>query len=340
MEVPLTTINVSRSLSYSLRPKSSFAAYHIHKFFLQKRFKLYGFSKQTHKIESKNYAFSYRNRDEGMGMGMGVWEDSGIVEVIGIGSRKDALLDFCLASNSVSQRLRFWNIVVEENSKARLQQRLLGDDPTKTIVKEPVATESRSKAVILVAGASYGSDLTMVHDIFEAIKLANGFLVTIILKPFRFEGRRRQDEWKVVTKLVESDFCKLCFSANLSTIFTAVIDADVLLEKDLVTLDEALQIANKAVLMALNAVSILTSEHNKTYLDIPRGIMKELGVTDLKKLNLIILTFLEATRRKKLGMGSVMTLKHQSFKPYNYPFIGSSLKMLEKDTIECATTSY
>lgn len=45
-----------------------------------------------------------------------------------------------------------------------------------------------------MAGASYGSDLTMVHDIFEAIKLANGFLVTIILKPFRFEGRRRQDE--------------------------------------------------------------------------------------------------------------------------------------------------
>ncbi|GJU82981.1 hypothetical protein Tco_1285346 [Tanacetum coccineum] len=49
------------------------------------------------------------------------------------------------------------------------------------------------------------------------------------------------------------------FSANLSTVFTPVIDADVLLENDLLTLDEALQIANKAVLMALNSVSILTS---------------------------------------------------------------------------------
>lgn len=45
-----------------------------------------------------------------------------------------------------------------------------------------------------------------------------------------------------------------------------MIDADALLEKDLVTLDEALQIANNAVLMALNAVSILTSVSNQDIL--------------------------------------------------------------------------
>ncbi|KAJ0720764.1 putative malate dehydrogenase [Helianthus annuus] len=38
-----------------------------------------------------------------------------------------------------------------------------------------------------------------------------------------------------------------------------MVDADALLEKDLVTLDEALQIANIVVLMSLNALSILTS---------------------------------------------------------------------------------
>lgn len=42
-----------------------------------------------------------------------------------------------------------------------------------------------------------------------------------------------------------------------------MIDADALLKKDLVTLDEALQIANKAVLMALNAVSILSFVSNQ-----------------------------------------------------------------------------
>lgn len=151
----------------------------------------------------------------------------------------------------------------------------------------------------------------MVHDIFEAIKLANGFLVTIILKPFRFEGRRRQDEVKdLLSKLEElTDFC-------------IMIDADALLEKDLVTLDEALQIANKAVLMALNAVSILTSEYNKTYLDIPRGIMKELGVTDLKKI-------FGSYKEAKIGYGighDIETSVIQAI--YDCPFIGSGLKDL------------
>ncbi|KAF3678821.1 hypothetical protein FXO37_04202 [Capsicum annuum] len=36
-----------------------------------------------------------------------VWEDNDFVEVFGIGSRKDALLDFCLASPSLSTALRF-----------------------------------------------------------------------------------------------------------------------------------------------------------------------------------------------------------------------------------------
>ncbi|XP_076914152.1 protein ACCUMULATION AND REPLICATION OF CHLOROPLASTS 3, chloroplastic-like [Bidens hawaiensis] len=127
--------------------------------------------------------------------------------------------------------------------------------------------DSCSKVLILVAGASYGSDLTTVHDIFELIKLANGFTVAIILKPFRFEGQRRQNEVKDI-------LCKL----EGLTDFCIMVDVDVLLEKDLVTLDEALQIANKAVLMSLNAVSILTSGSSRKFLDSPHGSMKELGV--------------------------------------------------------------
>ncbi|KAI3699080.1 hypothetical protein L2E82_43101 [Cichorium intybus] len=42
-----------------------------------------------------------------------------------------------------------------------------------------------------------------------------------------------------------------------------VIDADALIEKHLVTLDEALHIANTVVLMALNVVSILTCKKQK-----------------------------------------------------------------------------
>lgn len=39
----------------------------------------------------------------------------------------------------------------------------------------------------------------------------------------------------------------------------AVLDTDTLLENDLVTLDEALRTTNNAVLMAINAISILLS---------------------------------------------------------------------------------
>nr|GME21769.1 protein ACCUMULATION AND REPLICATION OF CHLOROPLASTS 3 [Ipomoea batatas] len=41
-----------------------------------------------------------------------VWEETDFVEVIGIGSRKDAILDFCLASSSRFPALRIWEGVI------------------------------------------------------------------------------------------------------------------------------------------------------------------------------------------------------------------------------------
>ncbi|KAL4575603.1 hypothetical protein LXL04_022452 [Taraxacum kok-saghyz] len=321
MELPLTTISISLRLSSpSLCPERSFDGYcKYHCRFSNKKLQLGSNSKRPRRIKSSfdKHSSSYTpilNREGALN----TWEEPEIVEVIGIGSRKDAVLDFCLSSSSLSRRLRFWNIIVEETFKVQLQQRLLGDDLifhfadiTKTFVQESVAMKSNLKAVILVAGASYGSDLNVVRDIFEAIKLANGFVVTIILKPFRFEGQRRQNEVKDLMYKLEglTDFC-------------IMIDADALLEKDLVTLDEALQIANNAVLMALNAVSILTSELNKKFLDVPRERIKELGVTDLKK---IVGSYKEA----KIGYGvshDIETSISQAI--YDCPFLGSGLKDL------------
>jgi hypothetical protein len=45
-----------------------------------------------------------------------------------------------------------------------------------------------------VASAGYGLDLMTAIDILKTIRSAYGFVVTIILKPFSFEGQRRQDE--------------------------------------------------------------------------------------------------------------------------------------------------
>ncbi|MFS7993649.1 putative tubulin/FtsZ, GTPase domain superfamily [Helianthus anomalus] len=315
MELPLTAINISRTLyspSPSLNP--NYRSFDDNSNFIRqistRRFKLRYNSKRLRLIESSSgkhsSSSSILNRERIIS------DETGIVEVIGIGSRKDAVLDFCLQSLSLSRRLRFWrNIIVEETSKVQLQQRLLGDDMSKTVVEERMFMESCSNAVILVAGASYGSDLTTVHNIFEAVKLANGFNVTIILKPFRFEGQRRQNEVK-----------DLLFKLDGLTDFCIMVDADALLEKDLVTLDEALQIANNAVLMSLNAVSILTSESNRKFLDIPHGSMKELGVKDLKKI-------LGSYKEAKIGYGVGRDIEASIVQAiYDCPFLGSGVKDL------------
>ncbi|KAI7733805.1 hypothetical protein M8C21_006451 [Ambrosia artemisiifolia] len=313
MEVPLTTaVNISQTLSspsLNPNPNPNHSLDNHYNFIPQlptRNVKLHNSPKRLRLIKSSvSKHSSILNRERV------IWEENRIVEVIGIGSRKDAVLDFCLQSSSLSPRLRFWNFVVDETSKVQLQQRVLGDDMSKTVMEERMSTESCSKAVILVAGASYGSDLTPVHDIFETVKLANGFIVTIILKPFRFEGQRRQNE-------VKDLLCKL----EGLTDFCIMVDADALLEKDLVTLDEALQSANNAVLMSLNAVSILTSESNRKFLDIPHGSIKELGVKDLKK---IIGSYKEA----KIGYGvghDIETSVVQAI--YDCPFLGSGVKDL------------
>lgn len=160
MELPLTAISISLRLSSpSLCPKRSFDGYcKYRRQFPLKRSQFAGNSKRLRRIKS---SFDKRsssttpilNREGALDL----WEEAEAVEVIGIGSRKDAVLDFCLRSSSISRRLRFWNIIVEETSKVQLQQRLLGDDLkfhfvdiSKTFVEESVAMKSHSKAVILV----------------------------------------------------------------------------------------------------------------------------------------------------------------------------------------------
>lgn len=45
-----------------------------------------------------------------------------------------------------------------------------------------------------MVSAGYGFDYLAAVDMLRTIRSANGFTVTIVLKPFSFEGKRRQDE--------------------------------------------------------------------------------------------------------------------------------------------------
>ncbi|KAL7240051.1 hypothetical protein ACSBR2_005836 [Camellia fascicularis] len=243
------------------------------------------------------------------------------VEVIGIGSRKDAVLDFCLDSPFLSSSSRFWNILIKDSMKVQLQQRFSGKDIAPMAVEAPLAFQSCSKAVILVASAAYGSDHMRVADILKRVKSANGLAVGIILKPFSFEGRRRKDE---VKDLVE----KLQQHTN----FCIVIDTDLLLEKDLVTLDEALKTANNAVLMAINAISTLISGKHKKFLDSPQNSTKELKVSEAIKI-------LESYKEVKIGFGAGYNIQTSIMRAiYDCPFLGFGLKDLD-GTVICILAS-
>ncbi|KAJ7954471.1 Protein ACCUMULATION AND REPLICATION OF CHLOROPLASTS 3 [Quillaja saponaria] len=243
--------------------------------------------------------------------------DSGFIEVLGIGSRKDTVLDFCLNSPLLFSSLRFWNILMSDSEEVQLHQRTIGEDPIQRIVVEaPLFIKSCSKAIILVASAGYGLDHMAAVDIFEAVKSMNIFTVAIVLKPFNFEGVRRQNEVKyLVEKLMEK------------TNLFIDIDADVLLKKDLVTFDEAVKTANNAVLLATNAISVLVSEMHRKIIDGLHNDVKEVNVSEVHKI-------LKSHKEAKVGFGAGYNIKSSILKSlYDCPFLGVSLKDLNSMVI-------
>ncbi|XVE91892.1 hypothetical protein REPUB_Repub01dG0050600 [Reevesia pubescens] len=246
------------------------------------------------------------------GYGSDIGENSGVVEVISIGSRKDAVLEFCLDSPFQSSSLRFWNILMKDSSNLQLQQRFPGKDVTPRIVEASTFVQSCSKTIILVAGAGYGLDHIAAMDILKAIKSANGFAVAIILKPFSFEGQRRLDEVKdLVGKLQEL------------TNFFIDIDTDSLLKNELVTLDDALKTANNAVLLAINTITVVTSEMQRKLIDAVHDNMKELGVSEVIKI-------LGKYKEAKLGFGAGYNIRTSITQAmYDCPFIGPGVKDLD-----------
>ncbi|XWS64010.1 hypothetical protein CRYUN_Cryun06bG0150200 [Craigia yunnanensis] len=247
------------------------------------------------------------------GYGNNMEENSEVVEVIAIGSRKDAVLEFCLDSPFQSSSLRFWNILMKDVSNVQLQQRFLGKDLTPRIVEAAIFAQSCSENIILfVAGAGYGLDHIAAMDILKAIRSTNGFAVAIILKPFSFEGQRRLDEVKdLVGKLQElTNFC-------------IDIDTDSLLKNELVTLDEALKTANNAVLLSINTISVVISEMQTKLIDAVHGNIKELGVSE-------VINILGKYKEAKLGFGAGYNIGTSiSQAMYDCPFIGAGLKDLD-----------
>lgn len=241
-------------------------------------------------------------------------EDPNTVEVIGIGSRKDAIIDFCLESpfESSFSSLRFWTIISnDESSKVQLQQRSIGKDVILRNMDLPASQLSAPRTAILVASAGYGLDHITAIELLGGVKSADGMAVGIVLKPFSFEGQRRQEEvMELVTKVREH------------TNFCIVVDTDVLLKKEVVTLAEALKSANNAVLLSINSIFTLMSERHKKLIDCPHNTTKELKVPELLKL-------FGSSEEARVGFGAGNNMKLSIARAvFDCPFITDGVKEL------------
>ncbi|CAM8884171.1 unnamed protein product [Rhodiola kirilowii] len=203
------------------------------------------FSKHASSSSFKNSLFPhYRELCRGE-----FWEHSDFVEVIGIGSKREAVLDFCMESTfQYAAPLRFWSIIRKESDKVHLQQRLLEKDVVLPVADITPSIQSSPKAIILVACSGYGLDHIAALDIVKKVRSGNGYAIAIVLKPFSFEGQRRRNE---VQSLIDElqKHTNLCLD----------IDTDLLLNNDFLTLDEAVKTANNAVSLAINSISVLLS---------------------------------------------------------------------------------
>ncbi|KAI0512352.1 hypothetical protein KFK09_012991 [Dendrobium nobile] len=196
------------------------------------------------------------------------------VDVIGIGSRKDSIIDFCLASPAVSaSRFRFWTIYSRDQKKVQLLERCHSKDVFIRNVEFPLAPHSCLSATILVASAGHDLDQIAALDILCSVKSVGGLAIAIVLKPFSFEGQRRQKE---VNDLVNK--LKLCSN------FYVVVEADSFFKAEIGTLAEALESANNTVLLAMWTISSMISNTHANILCTSEGKVKDVKPSEVMKV--------------------------------------------------------
>ncbi|XP_009106157.1 protein ACCUMULATION AND REPLICATION OF CHLOROPLASTS 3 isoform X2 [Brassica rapa] len=234
------------------------------------------------------------------------------IEVVVIGSRKESIMDSCLDSPFLSLPLRFWSISRDSSGDSVLQPRLHHQDNVLKTMNPVELIQSPPKAFILVASAGYGSDQVEAINILSAVRSGGSLAVAVLLRPFSFEGRRRLEEVNELAKKLQQH-----------TSFCIDIDIEILLQKDLVTLDEALRNANNAVSKAINAASALISGMHGNFIDVMHKDLKELEGSE-------VTTILESYKEAKVGFGVGHNLKTSILQAiYDCPFFRPGVKDLK-----------
>ncbi|KAF8759302.1 hypothetical protein HU200_010340 [Digitaria exilis] len=245
------------------------------------------------------------------------------VEVVGVGSRKDAVLDFCLGSRTLSSTpIRFWTVNVMDNSRVQLIQKGHGTDAVFRDLEPPLYLHPCPPAVILVSSAGHDADHISAMELLTAVKSAGNLAASIFLKPFCFEGQRRQVE---AADLIG----KLQTCSN----FHIVIEADSLLETEVETLAEALESANNAVLSTISMISIMMSGYNKMFSSSLDAQIKEIDPEEVAKL-------LRSYGEARVGFGAGYNIQSAIKQAvFHCPFLRGGIKDLNNVVFLSLTTA-
>lgn len=245
------------------------------------------------------------------------------VEVVGVGSRKDAVIDFCLGSRTLSSTpIRFWTVHVMDNSKVQLIQKGHGTDAVFRDLEPPLFLHPCPPAVILVSSAGQDADHITAMELLSVVKSAGNLAASIFLKPFCFEGQRRQVE---AADLIG----KLQTCSN----FHIVIEADSLLETEVETLAEALESANNAVLSTISMISIMMSGYNKMFWSSLNAQIKEVGPEEVAKL-------LRSYGEARVGFGAGYNIQSAIKQAvFHCPFLRGGIKDLNNVVFLSLTTA-
>uniref|UniRef100_A0ACD5XPI1 Uncharacterized protein n=2 Tax=Avena sativa TaxID=4498 RepID=A0ACD5XPI1_AVESA len=244
------------------------------------------------------------------------------VEVVGVGSRKDAVIDFCLGSRTLSSTpIRFWTVHAD-NSEVQFIQRSHDAETVVRDLEPPSSLHPCPPAVIIVASAGQEADQIAALELLSATKSADNLAASIFLKPFCFEGQRRQVE--------ASDLIvKLQACSN----FHIVIEADSLLETEVETLAEALESANNAVLSTISMISIMMSGFNQMFWSSLDAQVREVGPDAVGKL-------LKSYGEARVGFGAGYNIQSAIKQAVLHcPFLRGGIKELNSVVFLSLTTS-
>ncbi|KAL2620604.1 hypothetical protein R1flu_000809 [Riccia fluitans] len=189
------------------------------------------------------------NRDRSIGMEALPGND---VKVIGVGARACAILNFC-QHTSLLPSVEFWTY----GSDTALQNAQLTDhldvatsfpatseNGDKQSV--PIVHDDKSRTLFLVLGTGTGTGLGSAPRQLKAARAKGWLVVGIFIQPFTFEGQKRLEQ---ANQLVE-DLLEC-------TDLVLVVEQDAWLKGQALTVSDATDMANNAVLLSITAISEL-----------------------------------------------------------------------------------